>query len=151
MSFFDTYKTFYATTGTRLLKNRLHQRYKAIIASNLVLFHDARILDLASHDGRWTFAALKAGAKQAIGVEARAELVQRGERTFKEYGIRSDRYSFVCSNAIDYLSKGAGAFDVVLCLGFFYHTMYHMQLLELMARTGATTLIIDTGLSLSDD
>jgi hypothetical protein len=42
-------------------------------------------------------------------------------------------------------------FDVVLNLGFFYHTMRHLELLENMARTGANVFIIDTAVLRTDE
>ena len=42
--------------------NRMNERYEALFASNRDIFDGARVLDLASHDGRYSFAALKTGA-----------------------------------------------------------------------------------------
>ena len=149
--FFDIYSRFYETTGTRRLPNRFHQRHKAIMGANGRLFEDARVLDLASHDGRWTFAALKSGARYAVGVEAREELVRRGRETFAAYGVKPTQGRLLVDDVETYLaSPEAESFDVVLCLGFFYHTMHHMRLLELMTATGARTFIIDTAVAPSD-
>jgi hypothetical protein len=145
LHFFDEYSRFYETTGTRLKPNRFRQRHKAIIQSNVHLLQDARVLDLASDDGRWAFAALKAGAKCVLGVEARAELVRRGRETFAHYGVAPETGRLLVDDVEHYLaSPNREPFDVILCLGFFYHTMHHMRLLELMRGTGAHTFIIDT-------
>lgn len=151
MRFFDEYSRFYETTGTRLLPNRFHQRHKAIIAANQGLLAGARVLDLASHDGRWAFAALKAGAAEVVGVEARADVVLRGLDTFAHYGVPPERGRLIVGDAERYIASAeAGRFDVVLCLGFFYHTLHHMRLLELMRATGARVFVIDTSVVPTD-
>ena len=151
MHFFEEYSRFYETTGTRLRPNRFRQRHKAIIEANVNLFKNARVLDLASHDGRWAFAALKAGAKYVCGVEAREDLVRSGRETFALYGVEPAEGCLLVDDVETYLaSSHAERFDVVLCLGFLYHTMHHMRLLELMRRTGAHTFIIDTAVVSSE-
>src|SRR3954470_3000649 len=49
--------------------NRMNERYEALFAGNRDIFKGARVLDLASHDGRYSFAALKTGAAHVTGVE----------------------------------------------------------------------------------
>jgi 23S rRNA G2069 N7-methylase RlmK/C1962 C5-methylase RlmI len=117
--FFDEYSRFYQTTGTGLEPNRLYQRWRMIIDQNRALYHGARVLDLASHDGRWSFSALKAGAQFVKGVEARAELVRRAHENFAYYGVPSSCYHFVCEDAVKFLSENRMKFDIVLNLGFF--------------------------------
>lgn len=148
MRFFDRYDRFYATSGTARFPNRFNQRYRAIIEPHRHLFRGSRVLDIASHDGRWSFAALKAGACHVAGVEARRELVERAQVTFRHYGINEHQWRFECADATEYLRRlEANSFDVVLCLGFFYHTMNHMELFAQMARTGAQSIVIDTVVS----
>jgi hypothetical protein len=146
MRFFDEYPRFYETTATLLKPNRFEQRWRMIIEKNAQWLRHARVLDLASHDGRWSFASLKAGATYVEGVEARPELVRSAIDTFTHYEVDPATYAFCCEDAVAYLAQERlPAFDVVLNLGFFYHTMRHMELLENMARTGAKIFIIDTG------
>ena len=61
--FFDDYPNFFQTSKTVEHPNHLNGRFKAIIESNLNIIKNSSILDIASHDGRWSFAALKNGAK----------------------------------------------------------------------------------------
>ncbi|MGC2221810.1 MAG: hypothetical protein WA624_05310 [Methylocella sp.] len=143
--FFDEYSRFYQTTGTLLKPNRFQQRWRMIIDRNGDLFQGARVLDLASHDGRWSFAALKAGAEFVEGVEGRPELVRRALENFAFYSIPTSAYRFTCQDVVKYLGeKGLSKFDVVLNLGFFYHTLKHLVIVEDMVRTGAKTFIFDT-------
>jgi hypothetical protein len=151
MRFFDEYSRFYQTTGTLLKPNRFQQRWRMIIDLHRDLFQGARVLDLASHDGRWSFAALKAGAKFVEGVEGRPELVRRALENFAFYSIPTSSYRFVCQDVVKYLGeKELSKFDIVLNLGFFYHTLKHLVILEDMARTDAKTFIVDTVVNLAD-
>ncbi|MEQ1493561.1 MAG: hypothetical protein ABL932_23755, partial [Terricaulis sp.] len=153
MKFFDSYPRFYETTATRLLPNRLHQRWRHIIDRNKAYLAGARVLDLASHDGRWAFAALKAGAKFVVGVEARGELVAHARDNFKTYATPDSAYSFIEADVVDYLASGAvcDRFDIVLNLGFFYHTLKHLEILEGSAKTGTRTMIIDTTIAPTEE
>lgn len=71
MKFFDPYAQFLTTSATSASPSRLNARHAAIIQGNLELFRGKRVLDIASHDGRWSFAALHAGAKHVTGIEIR--------------------------------------------------------------------------------
>src|SRR5262245_21272680 len=91
VNFFDRHPRFYENTGTKLKPNRFVQRYQAIIHMNKEAFLGARVLDLASHDGRWSMAALDAGAQYIEGVEGRLELVARSFETFKHYEVPCEK------------------------------------------------------------
>ncbi len=152
MRFFDQYRRFYETTGTLLKPNRFQQRWRIIIDENKAVLRGARVLDIASHDGRWSFAVLKAGASYVEGVEARPELVARARHTFPYYGIAQSAYSFLCQDALQYLAASRlPQFDIVLLLGFFYHTLKHLEILENVERTGARLIIIDTGVAADEE
>src|SRR4051812_33123679 len=67
-------------------RNRLNERCEAFFASNRDIFDGARVLDLASHDGRYSFAALKTGAAHVTGVEVRQSLIDGAQEVFAFYG-----------------------------------------------------------------
>lgn len=142
MSFFDHYPRFYKTSQTSPFPNRLNARYKAIIERNGHWLAGKRVLDIASHDGRWTFAALKAGASHVIGIEPRQELIDNARETFREYGIADGTHEFWTSGVMEAID--GVRVDTVLCLGFYYHTRYHIDLLDKIERTGARFVVIDT-------
>src|SRR4249919_1385884 len=73
--FFDDYPRFAETSRTAASMDRLNLRYEAIFAENRDILDGARVLDIASHDGRWSLAALATGARSVVGVEARPGLV----------------------------------------------------------------------------
>lgn len=140
--FFDAYPRFFQTSQTSPWPDRLNARYEAIIAAHREDIAGARVLDIASHDGRWSFAALMAGATHVTGIEPRAELVAEGEVSLKAYGFGDDRYRFITGDVFEHLD--GQSFDVVLCLGFYYHTLRHAELLDRIERTGARLVVIDT-------
>lgn len=61
MGFFDQYPRFYVTSHTSPVPHRLNARCAAVIDSVRDKLTSARVLGIASHDGRRSFAALRAG------------------------------------------------------------------------------------------
>jgi hypothetical protein len=146
VGFFDAYRQFFLTSTTGATPNRLNKRYDAIIDWNRDLLAGTRVLDLASHDGRWAFAALTAGAAHVLGVEAREHLAASAKSNLRSFDAR--RWEVRTGDVLDCLSRlPSGGFDVVLCLGFFYHTTEHTRLLGEIRRLAPRWLIIDGLLS----
>jgi hypothetical protein len=145
--FFNQFDRFLATSKTSPFLLRLNGRHEGIIAANANLLRGKRILDIASHDGRWSFAALKAGAVHVTGIEPRKELIDNARQTFAGYGIPASSYEFLCGDVFDVLAKRPLRFDLVLCLGFYYHTIRHVELFDRMERTGALDIVIDTAIA----
>lgn len=149
--FFDLYPAFYATSSIGSHPNRLHERYRAIIDANAGAIQGCSVLDLASHDGRWSFAAHCAGARRVHGIEARPHLIERARATLAGHGVTPGQVTFTCGDAIQELSLlPAGQFDTALCLGFFYHTLHQAWLLLHLHRLGVERLILDTAISTLD-
>jgi len=142
--FFEQFPRFYTTSSTAPTTARLNVRYEAIFAENRDIFDGASVLDLASHDGRWSLAALATGARSVVGIEARPELVKAATENLGEYGFGADRVRFVTGDVHEVLSTQDFEADVVLCLGFLYHTLRYNELLAGIRRTNARYLIIDT-------
>ena len=131
-------------SSTGLTTARLNLRYEAIFGENRDIFQGASVLDLASHDGRWSLAALATGARSVTGIEARPELVKAATENLAEYGYGADRVRFVTGDVHEVLGTQDFEADVVLCLGFLYHTLRYNELLHGICRTNAQYLIIDT-------
>ena len=143
--FFRDYRRFYSTGEACITsKRRLNLRYEAIFEENKDLFEGARVLDIACHDGRMSFAALACGAKSVVGIEARPELVDRAAATFEHFGQDPDRFRFIAGDVHDVLNSEDLEVDVVLCLGFLYHTLRYNELMHGIHRTGANHLVLDT-------
>lgn len=118
---------------------RLNRRHFGIIEH--VDFKDKTVLDLGSHDGRWSIAAVKAGAKHVVGLEGRREAVTQAKKNAVALGV-SDKTSFAVSD-IDSNSIENHKVDIVLCCGIFYHIANHYTLFRQMYNTGAKTIVID--------
>ena len=147
--FFDEYPLFYFTSKTSAVPNRLNQRYRACIEWNDAAIRGQRILDLASHDGRWSFAAIKAGAINVVGIEARDYLVEAANANLRKCGISDNSFQFIVGDAFECLDRiEPNTVDTVFCLGFFYHVASHMLLLSKIARLKPKYLILDTALYL---
>lgn len=142
--FFDDRPRFFETSHTSTQPWRLNLRHEAIFAANADAFADARVLDIASHDGRWSLAAALAGASHVTGVEARPELVASARENLTAYGVAGERFDFLTGDVFEVLHREPLQVDVVLCLGFFYHTLRYPEMWSLMARTGAPVIIMDT-------
>src|SRR3954451_8850859 len=124
--------------------NRMNERYEALFASNRDVFDGARVLDLASHDGRFSFAALKTGAAHVTGVEVRQSLIDKAHETFAFYGQDPETYRFVCGDVFEVLAREKFDVDVVLCLGYLYHTYRHTELMYRLHHLAPRHLIVDT-------
>ncbi|HEV3153906.1 MAG TPA: class I SAM-dependent methyltransferase [Candidatus Baltobacteraceae bacterium] len=143
--FFDAYPDFYETSLTGATPQRLNARHTFIVERNRQFFEGARVVDLASHDGRWSFAAHKAGAAHVFGIEARPELVAASRETMRRYGVAESQVAFAAADALRGMqSLPDASCDTVLCLGFFYHTLQHAAIFEQMARIARRAWIIDT-------
>ena len=150
--FFDRYDRFYQTSAVGSAPARLNARYRAIIAANVDCIRGSTILDIASHDGRWSFAALRAGAIHVLGVESDFRLTQAAEATFAAYDVSASAYTFATCDVYDLLpGLPVHSIDTVLCLGFVYHTMHHQSLFSLIAGLRPKHLIVDTCVASSAD
>jgi hypothetical protein len=125
-------------------RNRMNERYEALFAGNRDIFDGARVLDLASHDGRYSFAALKTGAAHVTGIEVRESLVEKAQETFAFYDQDPETYRFICGDVFEVLAREKLDVDVVLCLGYLYHTYRHTELMYRLHHLAPKHLIVDT-------
>jgi len=148
--FFDAFPRFVETSETGPWLERLNARYVALIHENRALLEGARVLDLASHDGRFTFAALRNGAAHVIGIEHDARLVQAATANLAAYDVPRECYDFVSGDLFECI-RAAGPCDVVFVFGILYHVNDHMRLLTEIAELDARTVVIDTMVSTRKD
>lgn len=146
LHFFDRYDRF-GSSGDAM---RARHRYDAIVSYNYELFHDARVLNLYSGDGRWCMAALDAGAAYVVGVEPSRKSVEAARSIFIEYGIASEAYKFIDSDINAALkSTSAGLFDLILCSQAFELSDPRVFFSHLY-RLGPKHVILDTSISRGD-
>jgi ubiquinone/menaquinone biosynthesis C-methylase UbiE len=133
------------TAQTGAYSNRLNWRSELLLARNLEAIQNKKVLDIACHDGRFSYACLKLGAKHITGVEGRQPLVDSAEKNLEALGFPKDKYNFICGDIFDKLTDfEEGDFDTILCLGFFYHTIRQIELLQQIRRLNPKYLILDT-------
>lgn len=149
--FFDEHERFLETGSVFTTRQRLNLRHRAIIERNRHVLSGARVLDIASHDGRWSLAALEAGATHVTGIEARDEAVDDAEATFGHYGVDPSTYRFIRGDVFEALRDETLEVDVVMCLGFLYHTYRHTELLHGIRRLDPRHLIVDTTVVRSEE
>jgi methyltransferase family protein len=147
--FFDEFPRFVETSETGPWLLRLNARYLALIHANRELIRGSRVLDLASHDGRFSFAALHAGAARVVGIEHDPRLVQKAEENLAFYDVPRRDYEFVAGDMFDHI-RTVESCDVVFCFGILYHINEHMRLLSELAELDARTIIFDTNVSLME-
>ena len=147
--FFDRFPRFVDTSETGPWLDRLNARHFALVHEQRALIEGARVLDLASHDGRFSFAALESGAARVIGIEHDGRLVAKAEENLAHYGVPHERYEFVTGDLFDAI-RVIERCDVVFCFGIFYHINDHMRLLAELAEFDPRTMIFDTNVSLID-
>jgi 2-polyprenyl-3-methyl-5-hydroxy-6-metoxy-1,4-benzoquinol methylase len=149
--FFDAYPRFYETSIIAA-RNRINKRYRALIEPNGEIIRGKSILDIASHDGRWSFAACKSGARYVLGIEARDHLIKNSLENMRAYGVPEGQVEFIMGDVFTRLDElEPGRFDTIFCLGFFYHTMHHMLLLNKIARLRPKHLVLDTCIDVDPD
>jgi SAM-dependent methyltransferase len=144
MNFFNHFDCFYRTSKSGTLPDRLNKRHEVSIQRHRELLRGKRVLDIGSHDGRFSFAALQAGCAHITGIEARPHLVDAAQANFRIYGAEPSKYRFFLGDVFDVLGQEKIEADVVLLLGFFYHTSRHAELASLISRTGAEHIILDS-------
>jgi hypothetical protein len=145
--FFHRFPRFVETSETGPWLDRLNARYLALIHANRKLIEGARVLDLASHDGRFSFAALQNGAASVIGVEHEPHLVSKANENMAFHDVERGRYDFLLGDMFDVIPRLEHSCDIVFCFGILYHINDHMRLLQTIAEHAPKALIIDSNIS----
>jgi predicted RNA methylase len=125
--------------------NRLNWRCEILLARNRAAIAGKRVLDLASHDGVFSYACLKLGASHVTGVEGRESLIKSAADNLIALGCSPEQFNFVQGDVFDYLKEvKAGEFNTILCFGIIYHTIRQTELLTEAKRIRPDFLILDT-------
>jgi SAM-dependent methyltransferase len=129
--------------------NRIEQRRAYIFDRLLELtggsLRGRRVLDIGCNAGFWSLAAIEAGADFVLGVDFKQEYVDQASLVFEAKEVAPARYRFEQG---DIFGQPIGdRFDLVLCLGIMDHVDRPVELFELMVRTGAQVIVIDTEVS----
>lgn len=132
-------------------RNRHRQRSRYVFG-NLVRacggsLRGRRVLDLGCNAGWWSLAAIEAGAEHVTGIDGRRMHVEQAQLVFEVKGVDPDRYDFREADLLALEAVEGGPFDIVLCLGLLYHVNRPVELMRLIASTGAGAVCVDTEVS----
>ena len=123
----------------------LNSRVDTLLARHADVIRDCRVLDLASHMGTLSYAALQLGAQHVHGVDTEEALVRKGGNLFSRMEISPDSYRFEVKDVFEFLGAcEPDSFDTVLCFGLLYYVMEPFRLLKLMARVARKCILLDT-------
>lgn len=137
----------YAASDVR----RMNLRHRHVIEPVRAELKHARVLDLGSHDGRWPFALVKAGANGVVGIEGRAAMIAKfADYPQPEVKARVQLIQGDFVREMDRMLAAGERFDVVACLGVYYHTMHHYMMLEQMAGFKPKAIVVDNVFSLAN-
>lgn len=143
--FFDAYPRFYHTSLTGSDAEWNNRRHRVLIDGCLDLIVGQRIIDFGSHDGRWAFAALKAGAKHVTCVEPGKVLAASTFENFKEYGVDPSTFSVAQTGAVEYVETATtGSADTAFLFGMLTLISEQPAFFGHLKKLGVRNLIIDT-------
>ncbi|MCW8060194.1 class I SAM-dependent methyltransferase [Agrobacterium tumefaciens] len=135
---------FMDSSNVAVSTNRLNWRAEVLITRNKEAFVGKRVLDLASHDGRFSHAALMCGARHVTGVEARQEHVENARKNFAELGHSEHSYTFIRGDLVAFLRElEPGQFDTILLFGVLAHLIETVEVFREIKRVAPTYFILD--------
>jgi len=124
---------------------RLNRRHSFLIEPFADEIEGAKVLDLASHDGRWCYAFAGAGAASVVGIEARQELVEK-LADYPDATLR-DRIEMRVGDlykGIDAEVEKGETYDVIGVFGILYHLMDHFRLFQALRDLKPKLVIVDS-------
>ena len=77
-------------------------------------------------------------------MEPREHLVRNATESLLHYGCAPTTFEFVQDDIFRYLARREHGFDIVLCLGFLYHTYKHPELFALVRKLDPQAIVIDS-------
>ena len=118
-------------------------RHLGIIRENEDVLRGSSVVDIASHDGRWAYAAYDAGATHVTGIEGRQELIDNAIENFDDLGVPRDTNRFIQGDAHGKLlgHEARRRRDVPRVLN---HTSRYTELFKGIKSTQAEHVIVDT-------
>lgn len=128
--------------GPRAIR-RMNWRYDHIVTPIKDELDGAMVLDLGAHDGRWPYALAAAGAT-VTGLEGRGNLIAQFARY--PHAEWTSRVSFIEGDFLDEMDRLLAEqrhYDIITCLGVFYHTIHHYRMLMQMTAFKPSVIVID--------
>lgn len=123
----------------------LNGRVDTLLARHADVIQDCQVLDLASHMGTLSYAALQLGARQIHGVDTEEAMINKGKDLFQRMKVWPEAYQFEVKDVFEFLEAcEPDSFDTVLCFGLLYYVMEPFRLLKLMERVARKSILLDT-------
>jgi len=123
----------------------LNGRVDTLLDRNVDVIRDCRVLDLASHMGTLSHAALQLGARHVHGIDTEEAMISKGKDLFSRTDISPDAYRFEVKDAFEFLEAcEPDSYDTVFCFGLLYYVMEPFRLLKLMVRAARKCILLDT-------
>lgn len=123
----------------------LNGRVDILLANQIDVIRDCRVLDLASHMGTLSYAAAQLGARHVYGIDTEEMMIRKGKDLFSRMKISPDTYRFEVKDVFEFLEAcEPDSFDTVLCFGLLYYVMEPFRLLKLIARVTRQCILLDT-------
>lgn len=123
----------------------VNARINVLLDNNQKFIKDKSILDIGSHTGIFSFAALQLGANFIHGIDAEKITIERCKNLFSNEDLSSSKYKFEVENIINFLENvEENAYDTIFCFGVMYYMTEPYRLLSLMARAARESILIDT-------
>jgi SAM-dependent methyltransferase len=113
----------FADTG----RDAQRERRDAVFLDHRALFQARRVLDIKCGNGRWSLAALDAGAARVTALDNSPRAAALTDRRLAESGAPAGTYEVVQCAAIParIAAFAPESFDIVLCRNFFPHFRQH--------------------------
>ena len=123
----------------------INGRIGVLLDNNRQHLQNKSILDIGSHTGIFSWAALQLGAKFIHGIDVEKRTTKRCIELFSKEDISTSKYKFETNDVLEFLEGiEQNSFDTVFCFGVLYYMAEPYHLLKLMARAAKETVLIDT-------
>jgi SAM-dependent methyltransferase len=123
----------------------INARIGVLLENNHQTLKNKSILDVGSHTGIFSWAALHLGAKFVHGIDVEERTINRCMELFSKEEINTSSYIFEVENIINFLERiEEKSFNTVFCFGVLYYMAEPLNLLKLMARAAKETILLDT-------
>ena len=140
------------TIGPRVVGDEVKLRRITQVVSDIAgkPLADLRVLDLGSLEGLYAIELARHGAR-AVAIEIREVNIEK--MRFAKDALSLDNFEIICDDVRNLSAEKYGYFDIVLCLGLFYHLdapdVFHFT--ERVAEVCRTAAVFDTHVSLVDE
>lgn len=124
-------------------EKRHDHTYRTAIIQHLTGIEGKTFVDLGCADGYETYSVAAHGAKSALGLEGRAEMVAQGKHAAELLGV-SDRAEFRVQDVRRVDEIGLPKFDVVMNFGLLYHLQNSFNHLKRVRNICGGDLLLET-------